>query len=162
MKEITDKEEAVILGDLIPTEEIHTPVENQDRLTARLDVYYEQQGTQPTQVSCSFGTTLPKSEEQVYIRKIVIGEEWEPLDMGWVENVGTIILENRRKIFQKVPTKEEKQQADKKVVFIRNNKETIGWPIPSGGFFMSASRGEDIEVRCLSGSTKPVINVFPG
>ena len=162
MKEITPKEEAALTAGLIPTEEIHTPVLDQDRLTARLDVYYEQSGTTPSQISASFVSLLPKSEEQVYTRKINIGEEWEPLDLGWVENVGTIVLENRKAIFQTVPTKEETEAEEKKVVYIRNKKETIGWAIPAGGFFMAVTRGEEIEVRCLSGSTKAVVNVFPG
>ena len=162
MKEITPKEEAALTAGLIPTEEIHTPVHDQDRLTARLDVYYEQIGATPSQVSCSFVSLLPKSEEQVYIRKIDIGEEWEPLDLGWVENVGTVVLENRKKVFQTVPTEEEQESEEKKVVYIRNKKETIGWAIPAGGFFMAVTRGEEIEVRCLSGSTKAVVNVLPG
>tara|TARA_R110002020_G_scaffold12409_6_gene45506 strand:- start:13422 stop:13910 length:489 start_codon:yes stop_codon:yes gene_type:complete len=162
MKEITPKEEAALTAGLIPTEEIHTPSQDQDRLTARLDVYYEQAGSSPSQVSCSFATLLPKSEEQVYVRKINIEEEWKPLDLGWVENVGTVVLENRKKIFQTVPTTEEIKAEEKKVVFIRNKKETIGWAIPSGGFFIAATKGEEIEVRCLSGSTKAVVNVFPG
>ena len=162
VREITPKEEAELVDSLIPTEEVHSPVKDRDRLTARLDVYYEQADSGPTQISCSYVTTLPKSEEQVYIRKITVEEEWEPLDLGWVENVGTILLENRKKIFQNVPTPEEMESEEKKVIFIRNKKETIGWAIPAGGFFMAATRGEEIEVRCLSGSTKAVVNVFPG
>ena len=61
-----------------------------------------------------------------------------------------------------IPTEEEQESEEKKVVYIRNKKETIGWAIPAGGFFMAVTRGEEIEVRCLSGSTKAVVNVLPG
>ena len=127
MKEISPKEEAILMSSLVPAEELPSPISGRDRFTARLDVYYEQEENGPTQVSCSYSSFFPKSDEQIYVLKINIGEEWESLDMGWIENVGTIVLENKKTIFQKNPTKEELKEEEKKVVFIRNEKETIVW-----------------------------------
>jgi hypothetical protein len=110
-----------------------------------------------------------KSDEQPYIRQLTIGEDWQPLDLGWVKNPSMIIIENREGSFMQVqPTREEREEAAKKVVEIgiRNGETEATWPdwlVRPGENFRGSPSFIDtkIEIRCQHGKAKVTVNIFP-
>jgi len=158
-----DKQIQAAIDKMIPIEEMRQGATNDhDRLTVKLEVYYEQSEFDPAQVSCSFVQLLPQSQDQIYVRRILVGPEWQALDIGWVKEVGFILVENRPKRFQAMPTEEEQAEVEKKVLSIRNS-EASEWPIASGAFFFGKPQDiSTVQIRCLSGETQAVVNIFPG
>ena len=92
-----------------------------DRLTAKLDVYHEQHGEDPTQVSCAFSRTLDRGTEEVYKRRITVGCDWHELDLGWLKGHGVsfVVIENREgKGMVVKPTNDEKADLAKQILLV--------------------------------------------
>jgi hypothetical protein len=88
--------------------------------TARIvvieQVYHQEHGQQPTLIDHSFVRMLD-SDEQPYVRKITVGEQWERLDTGWVAKVGMIVFTNDEgKNFHVNPTDAQKADVADRVV----------------------------------------------
>lgn len=81
-------------------------------------VYHRTPNGQTLPIESIFNTPL-EVEEATYSRPGgKVGEEWTPIDLGWVgENAGMIVIQNLSgKNLQRQPTKEEKAEIDKKVI----------------------------------------------
>ncbi len=86
------------------------------RTTVHEQVAHQLPDGQPTATVTMFSRELA-SDEQVWQRDCAVGAAWEPLDHGWVEAAGQVIVENREgKRPQLVPTPEERAATDDLVV----------------------------------------------
>lgn len=65
-----------------------------DKLTVHVIVYHQNPGEDPFQRTSIWDRRL-KSGDQPYQRRLTIGQEWTPLDLGWIKEPGYILLENR-------------------------------------------------------------------
>ena len=71
-------------------------------------------GEIPTTVTSQFSREL-ESDEQPYQRRCKVGEDPQPLDMGWIEGVGEIHIQNEEGRFLQIqPTPEEQANIAKK------------------------------------------------
>lgn len=124
-------------------------------------------GETPTTVTCQFSREL-ESDEQPYQRRCKVGEDPQPLDIGWIEEVGEIHIQNEEgRSLQVQPTNEEKAESAKKVLWIvLHNKASSYWPgllrIPAGeSQRLLPIYPEELWISSRSGTTRFTITVFP-
>jgi hypothetical protein len=80
-------------------------------LTVVGSFYHQGSGQQPTSQDIRYSRQL-RSNEQAYIRNTKIGEDWQPLDFGWVKVPGFFVLTNNEGKFTGAqPTDRERQEA---------------------------------------------------
>ncbi len=89
-----------------------------NRLTVVETVYHQTATGEPDSIASSFFRELD-SDEQPYRRKTKVGEEWTPLDLGWIKEAGMLVICNDEgKGLTKIPTPEEKEELAKKVLLL--------------------------------------------
>jgi hypothetical protein len=133
-----------------------------DTITVVQTVYHQPAGEEPTAVTLQYVRPLETSE-QPYVRKIKVGESWQPLDLGWIEQPGMILLVNDEgKFTQTIPTPEERAEAEAKVVEVGLGSPP--WLIPPQGSFLGMSSGIGrrlVNLRCQKGTARVTIHVYP-
>lgn len=119
-----------------------------------------------------------ETHEEPYGRRFVVGEEWEPLDLGWLakDGAGMIVLRNREgEYMPAIPTPEAKAELALKVVelcVVADCGIAQIWlpfavirPGESCRFEPSAKTGcnlyPGIHVRCKSGKASCGLTAFP-
>jgi hypothetical protein len=109
-----------------------------------------------------------ESGEQVYQRRMEIGKDWQPVDLGWLAEPGCsmIMIENREGgNLQVVPTEEEKQTIAAKVVEIVLDQQSTGYNVlqvhPKESQRISPTRPDLCLIRCRSGKANIVVTAFP-
>jgi hypothetical protein len=128
-------------------------------------VVHQAAGKQPTAISAMFSRPL-KSDEQPWQRDVKIGPEWQPLDHGWVETAGQVVVENvEGKRLQLVPTVEERGEVDRMVIEIGVDDNGVV------AFARVPPRGESarwypadvskVRLRSLSGTIRASVTVHP-
>lgn len=133
------------------------------RLTVVDTVYYQSPEMQATSAESRFSRPLDTLDEQPYIRRMKVTEEWAPLDCGWLNECSMLMLVNEEgKGLEKIPTEEEKTEISKRVIEVRFGSETVEWLILPG----ESLRGYPINpklmfIRCRNGCAKLTINLFP-
>lgn len=143
------------------------------RIVVVENVYHQQHGEQPTGVATRFSRTLG-SEEQPYIRKATLGQDWQEIDRGWIEEPGLLVLINESGPPPSViPSDEETMELAARLieVAIKAPGEGKGKGEP---FLMICRipRGESlrimptdvaaIRIRCASGTARYSLYLFPG
>jgi len=120
-------------------------------------LYHRRVGENPIGVECRYSRPLQNSE-QLYQREYLVTEEPKPLDYGWVEKAGHIHIENLEGNFpQVIPTKEEKEEAEKKVVVLGQD-----WEISPGETFRGTPTSTKSPlVHCKSGPALIRVTVWP-
>ena len=136
---------------------------NCSTLTVVETVSHHPLDSDPTQEIVAFDRRLI-STEQPYKRSLTVGEEWVPLDLGWIEDVGMVCITNDvGRFLQTHPTEEEREWLDAKVLlvsydqsdqkaFLVSRKETLR---------VSPSNASGLYIRCASGEAKYHILVVP-
>lgn len=125
-------------------------------------------GEQPYAVEHTFYRDLVTSDEQVYERKLKVGEEWQPLDLGWGkdwERIGLVYVENLEGQFKQLqPTEEEQAEANAKVLELSyDGVSDEAWLVPPKETFRGypAEPGR-LMIRCQSGMARIMVRIFPG
>ena len=85
------------------------------RITVTDKTYHQVVGDQPVVFETRFCRDV-KSEEQPYCRKIKVGVEAKSIELGWIDEVGMLLLRNEEGVFTTVPTDEEKERMADKIV----------------------------------------------
>jgi hypothetical protein len=144
---------------------LNSQPQERNRITAVLNVYHEQSGEQPKQVSLSFSGMLEINQES-YSRRLHALSEWAKLDCGWVhaEDVGFIVVENIEGKHPTVnPTEKQKAEIAARIIEIAfEGALDFSWPVPPQMFFFAvAERAADLRIRCRSESAQYRITVLP-
>lgn len=139
------------------------PVEKCDRLTAMLQVSHESCGVQPIQVLTSFSALL-NFKEQPYQRHLKIGPDPMPLDTGWVDNPGYVIIQNKRTLPPgRQPTEEEKQAQESHRIFL-GSEDALFFEIAPGRFFIGELFNKTAawhwKIRSSAGECPATVTVF--
>lgn len=138
---------------------------NTNRLTTTTDTYHESQDNPPTQISFGFERLL-KTDEEVYSRRLVVGEEWVPLDCGWLEKASLIVIRNVLVPLKVNPTEEEALAISQREIWLTQDENPTEnsphWVIhPGEGFQGSPSSLSDIHLRCRKGQVKVSLSIIP-
>ena len=133
-----------------------------DRITV-VETVYHQQFNEPTFTIPSRFSRWLETKEQPYQRRCVATEEWQPLECGWIDKPGMLIITNREGRFaQTLPTDEEKVEVDKKIIQLSYNQLKPEWLIPPG----ESMRGcpgfvKFLYIRCQSGTAQYELYLLP-
>ncbi len=143
-------------------------LEGKDRITINLNIYYEHSGDLPHQIICPRNIISKSSDLEPYSRKIVVGPDWELLDLGWFsthkDQIGLIVIESLEGKYEtKNPTKEERELSESRVIDVSLGDGPVahvqiwaGWP-----FYFYQKNVADVQLRCLNGPTKAKIHIVP-
>jgi len=135
-----------------------------DTITVVETVYHSPFQQQPTSIATRFSRDLT-TQAQPYERYLTATEKWDLLDYGWLEdNIGMLIIHNLEGEFtQTIPTPEEKEDAEKRILEIAFGPHTGQWIIPPResmrGYPTSVS---DLWIRCSYKTAKYRLNLLPG
>ena len=104
-----------------------------------------------------------QSDDEPYQRQKKIGEEWEPLDTGWLEvNVGTVFIQNKAGTdLMRVPSDGEKEAISRQAIVIRfNGSDGLIIPPKESARFCPVN-SSTIEICSLSGTIRYSLCVVP-
>lgn len=95
-------------AEIIPTG--FSPQDARARMVTRLMVYHQDNDSQPVGFERQ-GVIYLDSHEQPYVRKLVAGKDWAPIDLAWLGQtpIARILLTNEEGKFLVRPTPEEKK-----------------------------------------------------
>lgn len=135
------------------------------QLTVLEKIYYQTDGEQPSDTSCSFSRRI-STEEQAYQRVMVVGTEWKDLDTGWIENPSMIYIRNLPHVWQFNPTPTERKEQSLKVLLVtflqlQGMNDPPCFRIPPGESLRLCTPDKLI-FRSEYGQLKAAINAFPG
>jgi len=133
-----------------------------DRITVIDRVYHQRLGEEAQEFPCTFSREL-ETTEQPYTRQLVATEEWKPLDHGWIERVGMLIVVNQEgRFLQTNPSKEQKDEAAKKILELQYEGSAWSWLIPPGESFRGMPGDiTNLLIRSRSGTIKFTVHVLP-
>lgn len=123
-------------------------------------VYHQQPGSEPVSVDSRFSRWLD-TDEQPYLRKLTLAEEWVPLDKGWLEVAGMLVIRNDE---AKDQTRIHNPVIE--VAIVKDN-EGGNWIVPFA--FVRPSESAQFEpvcldnfrLRCLKGQAKCTLALIP-
>lgn len=115
------------------------------------NVWHQREGQQPHGVPLRFERRLANDESPSF-REGLAGEEWKPLECGWVKGKAYLALKNLEGQFtQKVPTSEEKSEAAGRVIELSAGGESILVPPGEDCRFLVGDVSK-WRVRCVTGA----------
>ena len=135
------------------------------RLTVVEQVYYQREDSDLQCTENGFSRDLDTDEQQYVRGPMGVGEKWEKLDTGWVEEVAMIVVRNNEGEGLKLqPTEEEKEESAKKIIELSLDSDIRGgvWLVPPGESFRGyPSNSSIVYIRCQYGETKFTITAIP-
>jgi hypothetical protein len=121
---------------------------------------YQAEGREVVVVETRFGRPV-KNNEQAYRRETSVGEDWEPLDSGWLKE-GMVVIENREGRFTQVqPSYEERAAAMARVVEVSFAESADLLIAPLESLRCQPTRLESVKLRCRLGRANIVVSLFP-
>lgn len=137
----------------------------QNRLTVVQQVYCQVAESEPVAYESKFSVLLPEDVEDPYERRLKVGPEWRPLDIGGLENLSQLVITNLASLnTQTNPTKEEKEILSKQILEIGMKEETMGRPLgpiqpfvlvpPSESFRGLPIHPQKLLIRCQEGTVR--------
>lgn len=126
-----------------------------------------------TSVLCNFGRDLASDEQPCGPRTVKVGEEWQPLELGWLKDcVGMVIITNEEGRFpQRKPSEEEKAEAAERmlqvavVMMVDWATEHLTVPfalvLPTETLCFCPADASALRVRCRKGTAKVTITLLP-
>ena len=138
--------------DLKPVAGKNKPGPKLHRTTIVLQAYHEQAGEGANQFTVRGSHTTPTIDEDPWERRMKLTEEWEPVDFGWLSEVGLVILEN----IGHPSNKKRKEGGDVEVAF-RGGKEADCIIPVSLPMVFHATDVSGIRVRSLNKSRLRVV-----
>ena len=109
------------------------------------------------------------SDEQAYERHRVLKTAWEPLDCGWVEKCGMLLIRNDEGQFHTIPTPEQRAEVMRRVIQVAFGDEdpspcskTAVILVPPGEtcrFYPADAKL--IRLRCIEGNARYTICLVP-
>ncbi len=133
-----------------------------NRITVVETVYHQVMGDQPDCLESRF-TREVESQEQPYRRNCKVGEEWQALDTGWLDEVSMLVIRNEEGTNLQVhPTEEQKADLAKKVLLLSSTDSSTNWLILPGESFRGVpSTVKNLEVRSQSGTIRFILYATP-
>lgn len=140
----------------------HPTSSGKGRLVVVESVYHQAGTGETTLVDSRFGRVLASDEQPYGPRRVGVGTSWQPLDLGWVQDVGMIVIRHEAPARASRPTGAESWPL-LEVGFLGENHEVVSLlVIPAGESF----RGQlqDLSrwrLRSSGGVVRCSLSVFP-
>lgn len=140
-----------------------------DRIVVVESVYHQPFGAEASAVESRFTRRL-KTVEQVYVRQSSVGEEWQPLDHGWIKECGMLVVQNNEGRALQVNLADDEREALSKKVLEIAYLVPKDLTAPAAGRFLilpgesirvHPSPIEKLHVRSQSGIARFTVNAFP-
>jgi hypothetical protein len=125
--------------------------------------YHSLPDTEPISIDCRYTRKLD-TIEQTYTRHTVLdaSKGWVKLDTGWVEKASILIIRNNKPSFSKIPTQEQRDEIDSRIVQISFNGTDPHLEVRVGEhsqlFPLDLSK---IWLRCVNSIAKVSVIVIP-
>lgn len=139
------------------------PAKVKDRLVVTTAVYHQPFREQPVSVASRFVREL-ETNEQAFVRRRVIDEEWQLLDCGWINRVASYLLlvNEEGKHRQTIPTPEELADTAERVIEVSHNKLEAHWLILPGASMQGTPVNlHHLFLRCCKGTARLSIFLVP-
>ena len=133
------------------------------RLVVVENIYHQESGRQPTSVESNY-TRFLKTDEEVYRRRMKVGENWMSIESGWIEKPGMIILKNEEVYRGAVnPTPDEIKEVQKKIVEVSSSTlPDCSWFILPGENMRGIPKDlSNIRLRCQHSTAMVSIILIP-
>lgn len=144
------------------------------RVVVNTVLYFHQFGKQATVPSKARYEVVCSSDEQPFVRpSMKVGENWQPLDMGWISNPSRLHILNIEGMDQtRIPTPVQVAETAKKIVHlgmeVGSEIKVVAVLRPSPVPRMSGSDSmyepppeAKLFVRCMSGEAKIQVAAYP-
>lgn len=149
------------------------------RLTVITTVSFQPKDGPPTSNGKPFDRVVKTDEQPYGPRRLKVGEEWTQLETGWLSEAGHVVIENDEGYWtQKQPTKEERAEAESKVLELclmppeepggrtmhspPRTKPWCQWEVPP----RESHRGtpsylKGFMIRCRKGTARFTVTIYP-
>jgi hypothetical protein len=130
-----------------------------NRLTVVETAYHQIVGERPSQVERRFTRELAGGE-QLWERRLRVVSEWQPIDLGWIDRPGLLILANEEGRWDQVnPTPAERAEAAAKILEVAFLRQDDLYPLsladllvlPGESSRVHPADGVTVYVRCTTG-----------
>jgi hypothetical protein len=134
------------------------------RIVVREMLYYQvdTEGIDPHgQIDHGFRRFLYTSE-QPYRRKLVVGEEWVAIELGWIKKASLIhIVNDEGKGLTQVPTAEESKAIASRVLEVGIGGKSLFEILPGETFRGTPVETALFQLRSRSGKAQYTLTVYP-
>jgi hypothetical protein len=152
------------------------------RLTVVEVVSYQAALDKPGGIDSRFDRKMA-TEEQLFLRRLTVGEDWQALECGWLKAVGMLVIKNEPAQFHVNPTEAQKTEAASKVLEVglkvgevtvleegevRNVKappeQVIAFALvpPGESARWQPLDASNLRLRCKVGSARVTVALIPG
>jgi hypothetical protein len=140
------------------------------RLVVQDTISYVAPHGDTTQDHINFTHWVEQTNEQPYVRQLEATPEWTLVPIGWAgewQACSMLWIENQREVRQTRPTPEEVALAEAKVLEVHFGPVSPGdeatFFIPPGESLRGRPKKfNTIYTRCLGGSTRYTLSIYPG
>ena len=139
-----------------------TPRQVPSSLTVVEQVYYRARDENPTHIETRYSRVL-STDEQIYVRRLNVGEEWYDIGTGWIERCAMIVIQNEEgKGLQQIPTVEQQKEIDSRVVELGYGEIALFKILPKESFRGTPSLDfKKLMVMCINGTARIRIHLIP-
>lgn len=126
------------------------------------NIYFSEAAEQPRAREARFTVRL-KSEEQEYTRtKFDVGEDWVPLDTGWLNEASMLCIENLEgRWTQTIPEVAARAAAAERVIEVACCGVPFGSVHPQTSCRFTPAALKDLTIRCRKGTARISYTVYP-
>lgn len=142
-----------------------SPVIPKGRLTVVEMVYVQTPNAGPVAVESRYGVWI-ESDEQPYTRRLTVGPEWQPLDLGWLRDVPIALIHLSNEGYGRslvTPTAEQSATLTEHIVEVSATRQYVLFSYLSPGESLRVPPPGVVDwyVRCPNGRSTCVLNVIP-
>lgn len=168
---LTDALNKTPLSTMKPLIQTLTSSPRKSRIVVVDSVYYQAPGGQPVSINPMHSRTV-ESEEDPFIRRMVVGEGWVPLECGHIRDASLLVLVNEGTPRTVRPTEAEaREDADRVIEFgiatvlpseyRPECRQVVALIFPKESARFTPSSLPHIRLRCRRGRVKVTVNIFP-
>jgi hypothetical protein len=132
-----------------------------DRLLVVETTYHQKEGKQTKSIENKTQRELLKKDD-LFQRTLTVGEEFEKINLGWIEHPGTLLIKNEQKIYiDVIPTLEEKEARMLKKLLVKFSDSEHGFLIhPEDQLRIEPTNHQNLLIKSMSGTTEYTLTVI--
>ncbi len=139
------------------------------RLVVIQQFYHQVLNSQPRLIEARYSRILGSNEQPYGPRTLTVGEDWTPLELGWMKDIpiGVLVITNEEGTFlERNPTEKERESSNSKILEVafyqRLDPLTAALIIlPRDCQPLTPLYPDRIRIRCRNGEGRYTIIVIP-